>query len=95
MWVQHRTTICQLLSIDREYRRSSFWRSNHGSQIDLPRDAESLLLPVERGAMLEPKVADRQRAVRDCVPQVKLQIIASIGRGREILVASFAIGAKI
>src|SRR3984957_5905210 len=61
MWVQHRTTICQRLSSDREYRRSSFWRSNHGSQIDLPRDAESLLLPVGRGAMLEPKVADRQR----------------------------------
>ena len=40
--------------------------------------------------MLEPKVADRQRAA-----QVKLQIIASIGRGREILVAAFAIGAKI
>ena len=53
------------------------------------------MLPVERAAMLEPKVADRERAVRDCVPQVKLQIIASIGRGREILVASFAIGAKI
>jgi hypothetical protein len=45
--------------------------------------------------MLEPKVADRQRAAAGCVAQVKLQIIASIGRGREILVAAFAIGAKI